>query len=176
MPRNTAPAWDTAVSAEAAWFTAEPPASWPTAPPLISTSAGPFDAVQAYRPFVPPKGKNLFIYRDYGAEQGEEWLASGAQNQWHHHLIAQILWSFTEATGSGETMEQHLETAIAAVMARIRGPIGDKTHGGAFTDVGDAHGNGISRVRFVGDPYDSLEKQEAVEVLIHYTVTDTFTG
>jgi hypothetical protein len=174
MPRNTNPAWDTAVTAEAAWFTSDPPTGWvgTAPPPLQAANGGAFDTVQAFRPLICPAGKHLFIYRDYGAPQAETVGEMGEGRYWDHRLVAHLVWSFTESTGAGEDMEQHLETAIAAVLARIRGPVGDRSHGGAFTDVADVRNE--PEVRYVGDPYDQLEAANVVQVKIHYGATDHF--
>jgi hypothetical protein len=172
--------WDSAVTRESAWFTAEPPASFPAALPLLRAvdATAPFDTVQARRPYLHPRmGRHLYIYRDYRKPQQETVEASGIM-LWIHHFVAHMVWTFNEPTRQAEDMEQHLETAIARVKDRIRGPGSDHTHGGIFSDVAaDAMAGSAGSdmdVEFLGDPIDAIRDRSQVEVLVAYSATDPF--
>jgi hypothetical protein len=173
--------WDDAVDRETAWFQAEPPATFSSAPALHKSAGGPFDHVQAYRPKnMPARGRWLYIYRDYRSPQREKVTDMGERRIHEHRLLAHILWKFEEKTRKAEDSERHLEEAIARVLTRIRGPQGDKTHAGAtegaegFNDVADV--NDEPTVEFLDDPLDAIRTSQSVQVLITYAANDSFFG
>jgi len=166
-----------AVTREAAWFTTDTLPSYPGVAPLSTANGGPFDVIQAYRPTVNRKGRvpSLFITRESSGTASEEnRIAMGGQKEWVHHFVAVISWPFRQGTtGKLEDEMQALDNAVAAVLERIRGPLGDKTHGAQFLSVGEDEGD--IRVTYT-DAVRDMTDREPLEAEIHYSALDTFTA
>lgn len=162
-----APQYDTAVTREAAWMTTDPPAGWAAAPPLMKATGGYFDIGQGYLRSITKSGRNLYVLRESTAEAR---LAFGGMKEWRHHMLVIVYWSIESHTGQLEVEEQANDTAIAAVLTRIRGPLGDHSHGGAFVGVAEDQ----SEIRVEAQNYVPNLEAGLIETHIRYIATDTF--
>jgi hypothetical protein len=166
--------YSTAVTREAAWFTADPPASFPSAPLLRKKTdpTAPFDVVQGHRPRDEPRpGRNsLYVYLDPRKSQRQPIVASGEMREPRYFFIAHIVWSFQAASRLAEEAEQELENAIERVLTRIDGPYGDKTHGGAFANAGALGDEAV--VEYAADPLDAIRTRGQVDVMVCYGASD----
>lgn len=157
--------FDNAVSREVTWFTQEPPASFPSAPPLIKASGGAFDLIQGYVPKEVPRQRCIFIVR----ERAREARIAFGEKEWVHHMRVIVVWPLDEPKAEDDL--QLLDTAIAAVMTRIRGPFGDKSHGGQFVGVGE---DDAEIEPDFGDQLTQVAEGGPLEVHIAYQATDSF--
>lgn len=136
-----------------------------------STPPGPFDRGQGYVTRTEARERALYLIR---ARTTEDRYGAGGTKVWRHDLVIFAEWSFESATGSLEAEQQAFDTAIAAVMARIRGPIGDKSHGGQFVAVGEGDtGRDLIDVQFT-DPRQDMGKRQPLEARILYPAYDEF--
>lgn len=157
--------YDDAPEREAAFFTDEPPASFSAAPPLIVGAGGPFDIVQARLRAVESHGRSLYILRDTTTENR---IAMGGMKEFVHQMVIVCMWSISVA--HLETDQTAFDAAITAVLTRIRGPLGDKTHGGAFFEVGESGPVRVEPQNLIAN----LEAGNQLETHIKYQATDTF--
>lgn len=166
----------TAVTREANWFTNDPPVggSFNAAPPLQSANGGPFTIVQAYLPAVDMEARALYIYRPAGGSVVR--VGAGGVMTVQHDFVALIEWPYLggNAAGSMEAELQALDAALGAVVARIVGPLGDKSHGGQFASVGEGDSGTNFRFEFEQDPYDVALRGGPFRVRIRYTADDFF--
>lgn len=167
MPASNDP-YATAVSREAAWFTTDPPPSFPGAYPLQTANQGPFDVIQGYIPKDPQSKRSLYITRGK-AKQAR--ISLGGEFEIVHTFTVIVMWPLRSA--KLEDDQSALDTAVAAVIQRIQGPNLDHTHGGAFLTVADdEHDIEIEQT----DPLEAVLNREPIVVRITYQATDTFVG
>lgn len=162
-----------AVSREAGWWTTDTLPTFPGVPPLQAANGGLFDTVQGYLPYIFKTERGLFIYREHVQE---ERIANYGRKEWVHHFVALVRWPFTGAPsgdGSLEEEMQALDSALDAVMTRARGPVGDKTHGGQFVDVGE-QGSGLMAT--VDDPYVAANSRQPLTARVRYVARDEISG
>ena len=174
------PAFDTVVSREAAWFTVDPPPTFPTAPPLLAANGGPFDICQGYYQRVDQRARELYIVRtgsdedrDTSSTVGTFGGGMGGMKGWKHTITLYLFWAFEDPTGSLEAEQQNFDSAMAAVMTRIRGPFGDKSHNQAFASVGEGTASDRIQVR-VTDVRALMDQGQPLEAQIIYSAYDTF--
>jgi hypothetical protein len=159
-------AYDDVVAREAAWFTTEPP--FTGCPPLISSAGGPFDLVQGYLRQVTDRGRDLYVLREKTVNSR---ISMGGEKESLHSMLLIVWWPVTKSKLEAE--QQALDTAVAAVLTRIIGPFGDKTHTtatGAFSWVGE-DGKEISvepqnfvANLFAGGPFETHIRYSAADV------------
>jgi hypothetical protein len=105
--------------------------------PELPAPNGPFQIIQARWPRVQSTRKTgIYVLRQPG--NSAKLNRFGAQRSMlTTHLQLRILWPLTSGVGSAEADQLLLERAIDAVLARVQGPLGDKTHGGRFLSVAE---------------------------------------
>jgi hypothetical protein len=166
------PAYDTAVTREVAWYTTDPPpagiyGAWTPQPPaLLAANGGAWVNIQAYYPKVLQRQNQIVITR---GKPSEERIAIGGEKEWLHRFDVMLLWPLDAE--DAETDQQSLDTAIADVLTRIRGPLGDKTHGLAFAAV--AEDQYEIQIEY-GDVLHQILNDGQLEVHIRYVASDTF--
>ncbi len=134
MP-NTA----TAVVREAAWLAQVGAGGLPS---LLEVNGGPFEVVQAYYGRSPAmRRRSIFVMRSNLTE-----LRLGGLRKIDRYVFRLVVrWPSKSSTGRMETDEAEFDAAIDLLLQRIRGPVGDHTHGGAFLSVAEeANGATIS--------------------------------
>jgi hypothetical protein len=101
-----------------------------------------------------------------------------------HQLVITITWPITSGSKKAEDVQADLDTAIEALLHRIAGPHGDKTHDGRFLSVVEMAADPRIVVA-VGDPHQALaqppdqaqgREQPALAATIRYPVLETVDG
>jgi len=155
-----------AVDREAAWFKADQSAQG--IPHLIASArpAGPFDIVQADLGRPSARGRTLYLW----LENVEERRYALARKLQIYSFVASCLWQRTKAAGQTQADQQGLAAAVAKVVQRVRGPIGDKTHGGRFTAAGEIE-TGRIVVRF-DDPLRAFQTADIWRADVRWQAVD----
>lgn len=123
-----------AVSREAAWLSITDD----SLPALLAPAGGPWDVVQPWWPGARERTQAHGIYvlaRTIADER-----VSNQRIRSQYDLILTCVWPVKGAGGNAplaEGEQQALADATDLVLQRIRGPVGDKTHGGRFLSVGE---------------------------------------
>lgn len=119
-----------AVDREVRWLTA----FGDGLPPLLIADGGKFEKIEAYWPRVETTFVNRIQVRR--ASINEERTAHVRfMDQYAFELLA--IWPMGNATGDAQQVQREFDAGIDDVLARIRGPLLDKTHGGAFLSVAE---------------------------------------
>jgi len=66
-----------------------------------------------------------------------------------------------------ESEQRAFDAAIGLVLQRIRGPLGDKSHGGRFLSVGEVPGQASALVEYE-DPEQSIPAQKSLRATFTY--------
>jgi hypothetical protein len=132
---------DTAVTRETTWLNVPGNDGLPA---LVKTAGGPWDTITAYYPRVPYEERRTIYVLRHRIQQKR----FGGQRVLHTYPFRLILWwPLLDEGGSLENEAQAFDSAIELLLERILGPLGDKTHGGAFLSTGEgALGDTGSRV------------------------------
>ena len=140
-----------AVARETAWLTS----SNDGLPALLTANGGPWDVIQAYLSRTPATQKTqIYVLRRRLATV--RFAQQRRMPSYSFHL--QCVWPLgatTTGTPLFETEQANLDQALALLVQRIEGFVGDKTHGGRFLSVAEApHGTSIDVD--LGDPAQGL--------------------
>ena len=122
------------VTREVAWLRS----SGDGLPALLKSAGGPWDAVQGYWPRTPEQRLSA-IYVLRPALVDARWANQRKLTTYDFRL--KLLWpvgSTTTAAQLWETEQQNLDIAVDLLITRIRGQLGDHTHGGRFLSVAEA--------------------------------------
>jgi len=104
---------------------------------LTVTAGGPFHIVQAYWPRTPARTKRgLYVQRAPGRSAELDRFAAQMQIL-RTQLLVKAWWPIGNGAGSLEAEQAAFDVALGTVLARIAGPLGDKTHGGRFLSVAE---------------------------------------
>ncbi|AIG81254.1 Hypothetical protein AJAP_42415 (plasmid) [Amycolatopsis japonica] len=123
-----------AIKREAAWLTS----SGDGLPALLQVDGGPFKVVQARMPRTPPT-RAAGLYLLPGNYTDDRW--ANQRKLATYSFRAAIYWPLgtTTVTANIAELEQDaLDDAIGLVVERVRGLLGDHTHGGRFLAVAEA--------------------------------------
>lgn len=142
IPDPSPVAADTATAAarEAAWLCV----TGDSLPSLLSEDGGPWDVIQAYWPGAHFAKDKRGIYVD--ARPMDDPRVSNARIRPRYTLVLTLMWSLkgqgatpgaSAKSQLAETEQQNLDNAAALLIERIRGFVGDKTHGGRFLSVAE---------------------------------------
>jgi hypothetical protein len=160
------PTYADAPEREATWYATDPPQpSGFTPPPLLMANGGSWPLIQSRAPKSIQQQNAIYIVRDKGRELRD---ALG-EKEWQHQLAAVLFWPLDSA--DAETDQTLLDAEITKILARIRGPWLDKTHGGAFASVGEDSNEILVDY---GDVIVQIQNGGPLEVHIRYVATDTF--
>ena len=140
-PSSPAPSIGTAVARESEWLCVV----GDSLPTLLAEYGGPWEVVQAYWPGARWAKDKHGIYVD--ARTVADPRVSNARIRSQYQFTLTLTWP-VKGQGSGgagtsnlsliaETEQQNLDSAVALVIQRIRGPLGDKSHGGRFLSVAE---------------------------------------
>jgi hypothetical protein len=124
-----------AAAREAAWLNVTDD----SLPSLLADDGGPWDVIQQYWPGAHFAKDKHGVYVD--ARPVDELRVSNARIRPRYTLVLTLTWP-VKAQGAApgvsgksliaETEQQNLDDAVALLIERIRGPLGDKSHGGRF--------------------------------------------
>nr|MDA8323338.1 hypothetical protein [Actinomycetota bacterium] len=83
-----------------------------------------------------------------------------------------LVWPVRQATaGSAEAEQRAMDAAVDLLIQRIRGPLGDKTHGGRFLSVGEDLGKPAPTVTW-DDPEHTIPATKSLRALVTYHADD----
>ena len=151
-----------AVEREAAWLST----AGDGLPALLKKFSGPFDNIQAYYSRTPrTQQRSIYVTRADLADN----RTGGQRVMLTHDLVLKVVWPMLSGTGSGETEQRALDAAVKLIIQRIRGPVGDKTHGGRFLSVAE-HPRSV-RVTFE-DPEVTLPGDKVLRCTFSYSADD----
>jgi hypothetical protein len=152
-----------AVAREAAWLQVATDSL-----PVLPAPDGPFDAVQGYWPGAKLRTKATGLYVE--ARTADDSRASNMRIRPQYQFTLRLIWPVRTTTPPiAETEQQNLDNAIDLVLQRIRGPIGDKTHGGAFLSVAE---NPRTVTVSRGDPAVTIPEDGTLTAVITYRADD----
>lgn len=152
-----------AIDREAAWLATTANDGLPILP---ASAGGPWDVVQADWPGQKAATQKRGIYVTYGDNTDARPNALRVRQQ--HTFVLKIFWAVKTGTAGGPEAEQKAcRTAVQALIGRIRGTFGDKTHGGRFESAGEVP----SRAGWPVVRWSDVEHTIAAERAIRCTVT-----
>lgn len=105
-------------------------------PALLTADGGPWQVVQAFDPVATRRTEQSWIY--VTCRRVADTRASNQRIRPQYEITLDLHWPVhqtTPAIAAGEM--QNLKNAADLVVQRIRGPVGDKTHGGRFLSVAE---------------------------------------
>lgn len=106
-----------------------------TLPALLTANGGPWDVVQAYWPrTIAMEKTGIYVLR---TSLDDERVA-GIRIRTSYQFRLKLVWPVRQTTtGIAENEQQAFDDAIDLLIQRVRGLLGDKTHGGRFLSVGE---------------------------------------
>ena len=121
----------TAVARETAWLQT----TGDSLPALSASAGGPWQVIQAYWPRTPAVNKTgIYVLRPLLDDQ----RASNQRIRPRYQMRLRLIWPVTVTTTQLlETAQADFNAAIGLLIQRIRGPLGDKTHGSRFLSAGE---------------------------------------
>lgn len=157
-----------AVAREVAWLTT----SGDGLPALLTSAGGPWDIVQAYVSRTPPT-RQTAIYLLRSATVG---VRRSNQRRIETYDFRGKMWWPIGATTSGsnlwEVEQAALDAAVALLVQRVYGFLGDHTHGGRFLSAAETPDPARVMVHY-DDPEATANQSPAIlSATITYTVDD----
>jgi hypothetical protein len=180
-----------AVTREAAWLAQ----SYDSLPALLKSAGGQWDVVQGYWPGDGlTRGKSgIYVTR----ARVDDDHPSAWRYRPRHIFRLKLIWPVAATTSPAEveqppgaiqstpseaepspaeTDQQNFDNAIGDLLARIRGPQGDKTHGGRFLSVAEVPTEGSVSVVF-DDPEITIRASNQLRATVTYYADDSeFSG
>lgn len=103
-------------------------------PALLASSGGAWDVVQAYMPRTPAtRGNQIYVLR----RNVRSHRVSNARRRPLYEFELKLIWPLQSGTGQAEADQRNFDAAVDAILARVVGPLGDKTHGGRFLSAAE---------------------------------------
>jgi hypothetical protein len=159
-----------AVTREAAWLAQ----SGDGLPALLKSAGGPFDIIRAYWPGNRLATQQTGIYVTRGHISANHSMALRYRPQCVFRI--KVVWPVRCSSRIAEIEQQNLDDALDALITRISGPPGDKTHGGRFLSVAELPQEGSVMVDFE-DPEATIQATKDLRCTIGYYADDLeFTG
>lgn len=152
-----------AVARECAWLQT----SGDGLPALLTSAGGPWQIVQAYWTRTPATNKTgIYVLRDLLDDQ----RASSQRIRPRYNMRLRLIWPVTVTTTALlETAQSDFDAAIDLLVQRVRGPLGDKTHGSRFLSAGE-----IPRTVHVQweDPEVTMAQHKQLRAAARYSIDD----
>lgn len=138
-------------------------------PALLKANSGPWDVINAYWPRTPNYNLNgIYVMRTRLIDI--RW--SNQRKLPRHSFRLRLLWrigSTTTGMSIGEVEQANFDAAVDLLLQRLRGTLGNKTHGGRFLSV--AENPALISVTF-DDPELSLQNGSFYRAQISYSADD----
>ena len=156
---------DTVVTRETAWLRN----STDALPSLLAVNGGPWGVIQAYWARTP----HTQVPQIYVTRSGwEDYHPLSQRYRPQHEIVLHLVWPVRQTTSPlAENEQQALDTAIDLLIQRVRGPLGDKTHGGSFLSAAEVPDSPPPVVRFM-DAETSIDAMKALRASVTYKVDD----
>ena len=154
-----------AVSREVSWLTA----SGDGLPALLTQDGGPWDNIQGYWARTPATQQNtIYVLRSGLSDE----RAANIRIRTTYEFTLKLVWPIRQTSSPlAEGEQQNLDDAVDLLLQRIRGPVGDKTHGGAFLSVGEVPRLPGVHVTF-DDPEVTIDAVKALRATVSYAADD----
>ena len=138
-------------------------------PALLTSAGGPWDIVQAYYRRTPPSEKtSIYVLRTSIADD----RVANIRIRPTYEFSLKLVWPVRMTASSlAEDEQQALDAAVDLLLQRIRGPVGDKTHGGRFLSVGEAPRSPGVHVTFE-DPEITIPQLKSLRATCVYYADD----
>ena len=163
MPSSTGT--DTVLTREAAWLCI----STDSLPALLVVNGGPWNIIQAYWRRTPAKQQTEIYVTRSGFDDNHP-MSQRYRPQ--HEIVLKLYWP-VRATSAGlaETEQQNLDSAVELLIQRIRGLLGDKTHGGAFLSAAEVPRGTSTSVKF-DDAEMTIAASQELRATVTYRIDD----
>jgi hypothetical protein len=116
---------------ETAWLTAVDG----FVPPLLAVNGGPWEVLQAFYARTPGTQKTQCYV--WAGEISDE-RVGGIRIRSTYQITLDLHWPLRQTTSPlAEQEQQAFKSAVGLLVQRIRGPVNDKSHGGAFLSAGE---------------------------------------
>lgn len=140
-------------------------------PALLKTASGPWDVINAYWPRTPNYNLNgIYVMRTRLIDM--RW--SNQRKLPRHSFRLKLLWrigSTTTGVSIGEAEQANFDSAVDLLLQRLRGTLGNKTHGGRFLSVAEAPGaNPEIPIDF--DPPETTMERGYLSATVNYQADD----
>lgn len=158
-----------ALAVEEAWFTSP----LVGVPVLVAEDGGPFDIVAAQVRRLSQARRQLFLGHGpttsaRGSKTGDRFVT--------HEVVALVFWSAPGAGGRAHEDQASLDEATERVLARVRGPVGDYTHGGRWWSVGEARVEPPNPATLLAFRDAAGAVGAGYELAVKYSVTELLPG
>lgn len=161
-------AYGDAVQREVDWLTEEVVGL----PVLLKDQGGAFDLVLPYgrkAGSLPVGGRYMFVYREATVER----RFAIQQKIQIHRLRLRVSWPVRAPGAQPEVDLAELDAAVEDILAKVRGPFGDHTHGGRFLDAAEGdEGSDRTGTEVTSDDPDTAIEQSKAKVEIRYIAVD----
>lgn len=149
---------------EAAWLCV----STDSLPSLLTASGGPWDVIQAFWTRTPATQKTQVYVMSLDLQDVR---SANIRIMPHYEITLELHWPVRQTSSPvAEQEQQAFRNAIDLLIQRIRGPLGDKTHGG-FLSVGeDPRSPGVRVV--IEPPWTTIPAGKELRALITYYADD----
>jgi hypothetical protein len=158
----------TAVDRETAWLTAYNPADG--LPALLTANGGPWDAIQAYTPRTAGQSQSYIhvLRRGFSTTR---WGQQRRMPTYPFHLVCHWpIGATSTGTNLAEDEQRAFDLALALVVQRIEGFVGEKSHGGRFLSAGESP-NGTKIDVTPTDPAQTIPSGY-LEAVVTYLIDD----
>jgi len=135
-------------------------------PPLSQSAGGPWDVVQAFWPGSRLGQKKRGVYVTCRVTSDDHVNAQRYRDQ--YTIVLKLTWPVkTPNPPIAENEQRAFSAAIGLLLQRIRGPLGDKSHGGRFLSVGEVPGQASGLVEYE-DPEVTIPADGELRATITY--------
>jgi hypothetical protein len=156
----------TAVTREADWLLT----TGDGLPALLESAGGRWEIVQAYWPGARAHQKKAGVY--VTKKNGNEEHPTAQRYRPRYLFTLKLIWPVKNPNPPiAETEQQNFDNAIGDLLIRLRGLLGDKTHGGRFLSVGEVPENGSISVDFE-DPETTITDAGELRATASYYADD----
>lgn len=138
-------------------------------PALLTANGGPWDVIQGYWTRTPATQKTtIYVLRSTLSDD----RVANIRIRPTYEFTLKLVWPVRQtATQMLETEQQALDNAVDLLIQRIRGPVGDKTHGGRFLSVGEVPREPGVHVAFA-DPEQTMGAAKELRASVTYYADD----
>jgi hypothetical protein len=156
---------------EAAWLNTTANDGLPVLP---SSAGGPWEVIQAFWTRTPgTQQTQLYV----SSLEIDDERTSSQRIMPHYQITLDLHWPVRVTTSPLlETEQQNLKNAVDLLVQRIRGPVGDKTHGGAFLSAGEVPRSPGVHVSFEHPMQTVPADKELRASVIYYADDDEVNG
>lgn len=138
-------------------------------PSLPASARGPWEIIQAFWTRTPSTQKTTIFVMSLDLDDQR---TSSQRIMPHYQIVLELHWPIRQtASPLAEREQQAFRNAIDLLVQRIRGPVGDKTHGGRFLSVGEAPRSAGVHVS-IEPPWGTIPADKELRGLVTYYADD----